>query len=124
LGWGAGAAYAVELAGGTNGAKLEVITCNEHITANGAVVCCREAVADKVAAVVGWPGFDAELNPVLHAAKIPALQWVISDFDQTQRGSGQWSIQYSLNGTEGVETWSPSETGLPGFACVTAGGLG
>jgi hypothetical protein len=75
-----------------------VITCNDHITANGAVTCAREAVADHVTAVVGLTGFDPQINPILAAAKIPVLQWVISDFSDALSGSGQWSIQFPVNG--------------------------
>ena len=98
--WGGpqAAAYAIDKAGGINGAQVQVITCNDHITANGATTCAREAVADKVAAVVGWTGFDPQINPILAAAKIPVIQWVISDFTDALSGSGQWSIQYPVDG--------------------------
>jgi ABC-type branched-subunit amino acid transport system substrate-binding protein len=98
--WGGpqAAALAINKAGGINGTKVQVITCNDNISANGAVTCAREAVADKVTAVVGWTGFDPQINPILAAAKIPVIQWVISDFSDALSAKGQWKIQFPLNG--------------------------
>jgi ABC-type branched-subunit amino acid transport system substrate-binding protein len=98
--WGGpqAAALAINKAGGINGAKLNVITCQDNITANGAAACAREAVAKKVAAVVGWTGFDPEFGPIVAAAHIPVIQWVISDFDAVLSGKSTWSVQYPLNG--------------------------
>lgn len=98
--WGGpqAAALAINKAGGINGTKVQVITCNDHITANGAVTCANEAVSQHCVAVVGWTGFDPQVNPILAAAKIPVLQWVISDFADVLSGKGQWAIQFPLNG--------------------------
>jgi ABC-type branched-subunit amino acid transport system substrate-binding protein len=98
--WGGAqaAALATNKAGGINGAKVDVTLCNDHQLANGAATCGHEAASDHVAAVVGWTGFDPELNPILYSAKIPVFQWVISDYAQTLSGQGPWSIQYPLNG--------------------------
>ncbi|MFK0257534.1 ABC transporter substrate-binding protein [Streptomyces sp. NPDC090445] len=43
----------VNAAGGINGHKLRVITCNEKNTPSGAADCARKAIAEKVVAVVG-----------------------------------------------------------------------
>jgi ABC-type branched-subunit amino acid transport system substrate-binding protein len=134
--WGGpqAAAYAINKAGGIHGAKIKVITCNDQITANGAVACAREAVADHVAAVVGWTGFDPQINPILYAAKIPVLQWVISDFSDALSGKGQWSIQFPVNGgafpewigevfaakAAGAKSVAFEDTNFPGISTVVA----
>jgi branched-chain amino acid transport system substrate-binding protein len=123
--WGAAqaAALAVNKAGGIHGAKVQVILCNDHQLANGAATCGREAVSDHVAAVVGWTGFDPELDPILAAAHIPVFQWVISDYAQTLSGKGEWSIQYPLNGgafPEWVgEVYAAKAAGAKSVAFVT-----
>ncbi|MEU2394346.1 ABC transporter substrate-binding protein [Streptomyces sp. NPDC007369] len=43
----------VNAAGGINGRRLRVITCNEKNTPSGAADCARQAIAEKAVAVVG-----------------------------------------------------------------------
>jgi ABC-type branched-subunit amino acid transport system substrate-binding protein len=60
--------------GGVNGHHLKVITCNEHNTVDGGNACVREAVAQKVVAVIGSYSLNSDaLLPGLEAAKIPYL---------------------------------------------------
>ena len=57
--------------GGINGSPLEVITCDDRGVAPGATDCARQAVQEKVAAVVGSYTFMAEaIVPVLEKGDI------------------------------------------------------
>jgi ABC-type branched-subunit amino acid transport system substrate-binding protein len=80
------AVAAINKAGGINGKKIQDIFCNSKGDANTAVTCAREAVKDKVAAVVGDIDlFNAQTTPVFAAAGIPVI--------------GQWSDGDSSDGT-------------------------
>ncbi|WP_035844522.1 ABC transporter substrate-binding protein [Kitasatospora azatica] len=64
----------VNAKGGLDGHRLRVITCNEHNTVEGGTACVRQAVAEKVVAVVGSYSLNSDsLLPGLEAAKIPYL---------------------------------------------------
>ncbi|HTR90116.1 MAG TPA: ABC transporter substrate-binding protein [Trebonia sp.] len=59
-------------AGGVNGHPIQVITCNDQADPNKAVSCAREAVADKVTALVGGLTlYDDSVFPIIAAAGIP-----------------------------------------------------
>jgi len=59
-------------AGGVNGHPIQVITCNDQADPNMAVTCAREAVADKVTALVGGLTlYDNAVFPIIAAAGIP-----------------------------------------------------
>jgi len=59
-------------AGGVNGHPIQVITCNDQADPNQAVTCAREAVADKVSALVGGLTlYDDAVFPIIAAAGIP-----------------------------------------------------
>ena len=59
-------------AGGVNGHPIQVITCNDQADPNMAVTCAREAVADKVTALVGGLTlYDNAVFPIISAAGIP-----------------------------------------------------
>jgi ABC-type branched-subunit amino acid transport system substrate-binding protein len=59
-------------AGGVNGHPIQVITCNDQADPNKAVACAREAVADKVTALVGGLTlYDNAVFPIITAAGIP-----------------------------------------------------
>jgi ABC-type branched-subunit amino acid transport system substrate-binding protein len=59
-------------AGGVNGHPIQVITCNDQADPNMAVTCAREAVADKVTALVGGLTlYDNAVFPIIEAAGIP-----------------------------------------------------
>jgi ABC-type branched-subunit amino acid transport system substrate-binding protein len=63
---------AVNAAGGINGQKVEVLTCNDQNDPNVAANCARQAVADKVVAVVApYEQYAPQILPVLQAAGIP-----------------------------------------------------
>ena len=69
---GAKAALApVNAAGGINGHKVDLVTCNDQANQNVAASCAREAVSDGVVAVVGNTPFGGAVDPVLAAAGIP-----------------------------------------------------
>ena len=82
-----GQAYAdlVNTQGGVNGRPLNVISCDELGTADGAKRCAQEAVGRKVLAVVGSYSTHASAYlPVLEAAGIPYLGGApLSDGDLT-----------------------------------------
>ncbi|MDH6136818.1 ABC-type branched-subunit amino acid transport system substrate-binding protein [Kitasatospora sp. MAA4] len=64
----------VNAKGGLNGHHLRVVTCNEHNTVDGGTACVKQAVDDKVIAVIGSYSLNSEsLLPGLEAARIPYL---------------------------------------------------
>lgn len=65
---------AVNAAGGINGKKLELITCNDDNDPNTAAGCARMAVEEKVIAVLGgFSTFEPQVVPVLEKAGIPII---------------------------------------------------
>jgi ABC-type branched-subunit amino acid transport system substrate-binding protein len=68
------AAEAINKAGGVNGHPIEATFCNTKGDANGSTKCARDAVTEKVAAVVGdLDIFEPVSFPVLEKAKIPVI---------------------------------------------------
>ncbi|HTE59869.1 MAG TPA: ABC transporter substrate-binding protein, partial [Solirubrobacteraceae bacterium] len=68
------AADAINKSGGINGHPIEATFCNTKGDANGSTTCAREAVKEKVAAVVGdLDIFEPVSFPVLEKAKIPVV---------------------------------------------------
>ena len=64
----------INSAGGINGHKLVLITCNDQNNPDTAAQCARQAIKSKVAAVVGGlEDFDLQIMPLLQQAGIP---WV------------------------------------------------
>ncbi|WP_035791720.1 ABC transporter substrate-binding protein [Kitasatospora mediocidica] len=59
---------------GLGGHRLRVITCNEHNTVDGGTACVRQAVDNKVIAVIGSYSLNSDsLLPGLEAARIPYI---------------------------------------------------
>lgn len=75
------AALEINARGGVNGHPLEVITCNNENTPAGATRCVRQAVSEKVAAVVGTIPFGAAVFPTLEKAKVPSSLFPIIGMD-------------------------------------------
>jgi ABC-type branched-subunit amino acid transport system substrate-binding protein len=73
----------VNKAGGVNGRQIDLIACDDQMSANGAAACGREAVQDQVTAVVGaFTLFGDNIMPLLEQAKIPyILPVAISDME-------------------------------------------
>jgi ABC-type branched-subunit amino acid transport system substrate-binding protein len=68
------AAQAINSAGGVDGHKIQIITCNDNLSPSGAQSCVREGIADHVVAFAGGlEAFSSSLWPLLDQAKIP---WV------------------------------------------------
>lgn len=64
----------VNEAGGINGKLLELIACNDNNDPNTAAGCARQAVQEKVVAVLGgFSTFEPQLIPVLEKAGIPVI---------------------------------------------------
>ncbi|MEZ0093931.1 ABC transporter substrate-binding protein [Streptacidiphilus sp. EB129] len=64
----------VDATGGLQGHQLQVITCDEHNTVEGAITCASQAVAQHVVAVVGsYSQFAGDALPSLEAAQIPYI---------------------------------------------------
>src|ERR1700733_3672081 len=64
----------VNKAGGVNGRQIDLIACDDQMSANGAAACGREAVEDQVTAVVGaFTLFGDNIMPRLEQAKIPSI---------------------------------------------------
>ncbi|WP_405005824.1 ABC transporter substrate-binding protein [Kitasatospora purpeofusca] len=60
--------------GGLGGRRLNVITCNEHNTSDGARACAQQAVDAKAVAVLGsYSQFGDDFMPVLERAGIPLV---------------------------------------------------
>lgn len=71
---GKAAAKAINDAGGIKGRNVEFLFCNDQAEANKSVSCAREAVSEKVAAVVGQVSlFTNQTLPMLEAAGIPSV---------------------------------------------------
>jgi ABC-type branched-subunit amino acid transport system substrate-binding protein len=88
----------INAAGGINGHRLTLITCNDQNNPNDATDCAREAITDKVAAVVGGLSiFDLDIIPYLKQAGIPWIGEATPD-DYT-------SSNMFLLGDEGVPAY-------------------
>lgn len=60
--------------GGINGAKIDLVACDDNGSANGSTLCGRQAVQQKVAAVVGaFTLFGDNIVPLLETARIPYI---------------------------------------------------
>lgn len=101
---GAEAAVAeVNANGGVQGRPLELILCDDQMSANGATACGREAVTENVAGVLGqFTLFGDAMIPQLEAAEIPLIQGVVMAELDTQ---SEWS--YSV-----VDAGTPSGVGM------------
>ncbi len=70
----------INAAGGVSGHKLQLITCNDKNNPNTATQCARQAITEKVAAVVGGLSlFDLKIIPELKRAGIPWVGLVTGD---------------------------------------------
>ncbi len=68
------AAAAVNAAGGINGRPIQVIVCSDELTPDVARQCARDAVEQKVVAVVGLQTVnETTILPILESAGIPAV---------------------------------------------------
>jgi ABC-type branched-subunit amino acid transport system substrate-binding protein len=67
------AAKEINDAGGINGRKLEVISCNNQLDPNVHLTCIHKAIDEKVSAVVGSVSFFPTVYPALEKAGIPFL---------------------------------------------------
>lgn len=68
------AAKAVNDAGGINGKKIEMLTCNNKDAANDSQTCARKAVQERVVSVVGQADlYSNQSLPVLASAGIPSV---------------------------------------------------
>jgi ABC-type branched-subunit amino acid transport system substrate-binding protein len=97
--------------GGINGTKIEVLTCNDQGDPNVAGKCAREAVSERVVAVIGsLTLFGGNITPLLEAAKIPyigQIPLVPADYNSP--------ISYP------VESGNPGSFGGVGTALVQSG---
>lgn len=73
--WDSAKAWAesINAAGGIDGRDVEIIECNDHASPNESEKCAREAVSEKVVALIGFTQHTDRVLPVLEAAGIP---WV------------------------------------------------
>lgn len=68
------AASQVNAAGGVNGHKIEILSCNTQGDPNVSAACARSAVSQGVSAVVGLESLTStSVLPVLQAASIPSI---------------------------------------------------
>jgi ABC-type branched-subunit amino acid transport system substrate-binding protein len=95
---------AINAKGGINGKKIEYSFCNTKGDANQALTCARQAVTDKVTAVVGGVEiYTTQSTPILEKGNIPIIGNVpISNIDGTS------SVSYPLHaGNDGAFTAAP-----------------
>ena len=79
------AAAAINKAGGINGHKIDMLTCNNQDNANQSLKCARMAVSEHVVAVVGQADlYSNESLPLLQAAGIPSVGLFTVDNPQDQ----------------------------------------
>lgn len=76
--------YNANLNGGVNGHPIQLLTCKTGNDPNKADNCAREAVSDKVAAVVGELTLQKGHEKILEQAKIPIIGAVTSGTDLTE----------------------------------------
>jgi len=86
------AAEAINAAGGVQGRPIEIVTCNNRLTANGAAACARQAVRERVVAYTGQDSFTDAYRPILEGARIPSTLVATSPPDV------QIPLQYPVNG--------------------------
>lgn len=69
-----GAKVALNNAGGINGHEVQVIPCNEGADPNKAAECARQAVEEKVSAVIG--GFSANGDTIMPILEKAGIAWI------------------------------------------------
>ena len=70
----------INSAGGVDGRKLQLITCNDQNNPDTAGQCARAAIRDRVAALVGGlENYDRQIEPLLQQAGIPWVGLVTPD---------------------------------------------
>jgi ABC-type branched-subunit amino acid transport system substrate-binding protein len=85
--------------GGINGRKINLVVCDDKFDPNTAADCARQAVSQRVAAVIWhYQNFSPQVTPVLEAAKIPMVYTGVAD---------------AVDGTSSVSF--PRDSGIPGF---------
>jgi len=97
------AAEAINGAGGVKGRPIEIVTCNNRLTANGAAACARQAVREKVVAYTGQDSFTDGYKPILESEKIPSTLVATSPPDV------QIPLQYPVNGGFVLEVYGASQ---------------
>lgn len=87
------AADAINAAGGINGHKIKLTTCDDQFDPNTAAKCARQAVSNKAVAVVtSYTTYPDQMLPILQAAGIPYLYGTVLD-----PTSGSSPIVYPLD---------------------------
>ncbi|WP_405952902.1 ABC transporter substrate-binding protein [Streptomyces prunicolor] len=112
----------INAAGGIDGRKLKLITCNDQNNPNTAAQCARQAIEEKVAGLVGGlETYDLQIMPLLEKAGIPWVGLTTPD-DYT-------SSNLFLLGGEGAPTYTGIGLALAQQGCkkiavvvTTAGG--
>jgi ABC-type branched-subunit amino acid transport system substrate-binding protein len=79
----------INAAGGIGGHKINLIVCDDQNDPNTAASCGRQAVSDKVAAVlISFSNNSAQILPILAAANIPAIyNPAVAPADETSTAS-------------------------------------
>lgn len=90
------AARAINKAGGINGAKIKIISCNSLGSPNTEADCANKLVADKVAAMVGdFALFSTTTDPIFEHAGIPLIG-VQANNSIDETSSDVWLLNGSL----------------------------
>jgi ABC-type branched-subunit amino acid transport system substrate-binding protein len=87
----------VNSTGGVNGRQLQLVTCKTGDDPNKADDCARQAVSDKVSAIVGELTLQKGHEKILEQAHIPMIGSVTSGTDLTE------PAQFPITGSTAVE---------------------
>ncbi|MGW0949972.1 ABC transporter substrate-binding protein [Streptomyces sp. NPDC002623] len=100
----------INASGGVGGRKLKLVTCNDENDPNKAMQCARQAIKDKVTALVGGLSlFEAQIVPIVDRAGIP---WV-----GLSAASSYTSKNLFLTGSEAATTFTGVGAALTEQGC-------
>lgn len=104
----------INKAGGLDGHPVKLIVCNDLNSPDTAIACARQAITDKVVAVVGGlSGSDLQLDPYLKQAGIP---WIGESTPDDFTDSNMWVI-----GNDGLTGYVAIGTALAHLGCTKVG---
>jgi ABC-type branched-subunit amino acid transport system substrate-binding protein len=117
---GKAATEAINKAGGINGHPIEYTFCNTNGDANGSTKCAREAVKEKVAAVVGdLDIFEPVSYPVLEKAGIPVIGQHPSGAESDFKSATSFPLQGGNGAGYAAFAYAAAKTGKKRFLVVT-----
>jgi ABC-type branched-subunit amino acid transport system substrate-binding protein len=117
---GKAATQAINKAGGVNGHPIEYSFCNTNGDANGATKCAREAVSEKVAAVVGDLDIFAPVAfPLFEKAKIPVIGQTPAGAENDFKSEYSFPLQGGNGAGYSAFAYAAAKEGKKRFLIVT-----